>query len=251
LRGKAGAISVGLQDTPLFTVLNTVVDPLRNGVGRSNNLMPPASFRAANSILLRSAEWQGYSADAMLTLGENPADSRIGRQYGASFGYRDADRAVRLAYHNRSNATPATPDAPSARQWLLGANVGFARARLHGGIGINRGPNSTPLNSAGAPFGGLPPTPSAASNDVLLGISVPHGRWTAIATWVRKDDRGPADQDARQLALYGAYAFSRRTDVYAAHTWIANRHGAAYTAGNSEEPGTGNRQLALGLRHRF
>ena len=46
LRGRYGAVSAGLQDTPLFTTLNVVVDPLRNGIVRSNNLMPPTGFRA-------------------------------------------------------------------------------------------------------------------------------------------------------------------------------------------------------------
>jgi predicted porin len=59
LRGKLGSVSLGLQDTPLFTVLNVVVDPLRNGIIRSNNLMPPTGFRASNSVLYRSPTSRG------------------------------------------------------------------------------------------------------------------------------------------------------------------------------------------------
>jgi predicted porin len=87
LRGKAGAVSVGLQDTPLFTTLNTVIDPLGNGVGRSNNLKPPGGFRAGNSVLFRSTAWNGFSADAMVVAGESAGNSAIGRQYSGSFGY--------------------------------------------------------------------------------------------------------------------------------------------------------------------
>ncbi|GAB2839687.1 porin [Pseudoduganella ginsengisoli] len=251
LRGRLGAVSVGLQDTPLFTTLNTVIDPLRNGVGRSNNLMPPAGFRAGNSILFRSADWHGFSADAMVVAGEAAGNSEIGRQFGGSAGYSNGRFNVRLALHNRSNVTATAPDAPAARNWLLGANYDLQAVKLYGGLGVNRGPNSSPLNSAGAPFGGVAPVASSASNDALLGISVPRGSWTYIATVVHKDDRTRLNQDALQTALYAAYAFSKRTDVYAAHVLIHNRHGAGYTAGNSEEPGTGNRQVAVGLRHRF
>lgn len=251
LRGKAGAVSVGLQDTPLFTTLNTIIDPLRNGVGRSNNLMPPGGFRAGNSILYRSNAWRGISADAMFVAGEAAGDSDIGRQFGGSIGYGNGPLNVRLAMHNRSNATAKAPGAPSARNWLLGANYDWQFARLHAGVGVNRGPDSSPRNSSGAPFGGAAPVASSASNDVLLGLSVPRGQWTYIVTVVHKDDRTRLNQDALQTALYAAYAFSRRTDVYAAHVLIHNRNGAGYTAGNSEEPGTGNRQLAVGLRHRF
>lgn len=251
LRGKAGTLSIGLQDTPLFTTLNTVIDPLRNGIGRSNNLMPPGGFRAGNSILYRSHAWRGFSADAMWVAGEAAGDSAIGRHFGGSVGYGNGPLTIRLAMHNRSNATATASGAPSARNWLLGANYDGQIARVHAGVGVNRGPNSSPLNSTGAPFGGVAPVASSASNDMLLGLSVPRGAWTYIATVVYKDDRTRLDQDALQTALYAAYAFSRRTDVYAAHVLIHNRNGASYTAGNSEEPGTGNRQLAVGLRHRF
>jgi predicted porin len=47
------------------------------------------------------------------------------------------------------------------------------------------------------------------------------------------------------------YAFSKRTDIYTSVAVIRNLNGAAYTEGNSEEPGTGNKQFAVGLRHRF
>lgn len=251
LRGKAGAVSIGLQDTPLFATLNTVVDPLRNGIGRSNNLMPPGGFRAGNSVLLRSRSWNGFSADAMVVAGETAGNSAIGRQFGASVGYSKGPLTARLAMHNRSNASAAAPGAGPARNWLLGANVDLQVAKVYAGYGVNRGLNSSPLNSAGAPFGGVAPVASSASNDALLGVSVPRGPWTYIATLVRKDDRTRRDQDAVQTALYAAYAFSKRTDVYAAHVLIHNHNGAGYTAGNSEEPGTGNRQLAVGLRHRF
>src|ERR1017187_8374055 len=50
LNGDFGTITAGLQDTPYFTTLNTVVDPLRNGIARSNNLMASSGFRAANSV---------------------------------------------------------------------------------------------------------------------------------------------------------------------------------------------------------
>lgn len=251
LRGKAGAVSIGVQDTPLFTTLNTVIDPLRNGIGRSNNLMPPGGFRAGNSILVRSSQWHGISADAMLVAGEAVGNSAIGRQFGGSIGYGNGPLTVRLALHHRSNVSVTAPDAGAARNWLLGANIDLQLAKVYAGYGVNRGLNSSPLNSAGAPFGGVAPVPSSASNDAFLGVSVPRGAWTYIATVVHKNDRTRFDQDALQTALYAAYAFSKRTDVYAAHVLIHNSNGAGYTAGNSEEAGTGNRQLALGLRHRF
>ena len=72
-----------------------------------------------------------------------------------------------------------------------------------------------------------------------------------MASPVRKDDRTGFDQDARQTGLACTFAFSKRSDVYTSFALIRNENGAAYTEGNSEEPGAGDRQFTVGLRHRF
>jgi predicted porin len=246
-----GAVSVGLQDTPLFTTLNTVVDPLRNGIARSNNLMPSTGFRAGNSVLLRSADINGFSADFMVAAGEVAGDNRAGKALGGSLGYCNGPLNIRLAYHHRNNDSATLKGIGSGRNLLLGANYDFGVAKAWFGYGVDKGLNSSPLNSAVAAFGGPPPSPSTDSRDLLLGVSVPLGRHTVIATAIHKDDRGAPDQDAQQYALAYMYAFSKRSDVYASYARIRNHNGAGYTEGNSEEPGTGDRQLTVGLRHRF
>ncbi|MES2259191.1 MAG: porin [Pseudomonadota bacterium] len=248
---RLGAVSVGLQDTPLFTTLNTVIDPLRNGIARSNNLMAPTGFRASNSILYRSADINGFSGDAMIAAGEVAGDNAAGRALGGSFGYSKGPLAVRVAYHNKNNDTAVLKNTGSARNTLLGANYDFGPAKLWFGYEINQGLNSAPLNSPGASFGGKAPVASTDSSDLLLGVSLPRGANTVVASYVRKNDKTAWNQDAQQFALAYMYAFSKRTDVYSSYALIRNQNGAAYTEGNSEEPGTGNRQLTVGLRHRF
>ena len=246
-----GSVSIGLQDTPLFTTLNTVVDPLRNGIARSNNLMPSTGFRASNSVLARSADINGFSADFMAAAGEVTGDNRAGRSLGGSIGYCNGPLNVRLAYHNHNNDTATLKHTSSGRNFLLGANYDFGVAKAWFGYGVDKGLNSASLNSAIAVYGGTPPVPSTDSRDLLLGVSVPFGPHTVVATVINKDDRGSLNQDAQQYALAYMYAFSKRTDVYASYARIRNHNGAGYTEGNSEEPGTGDRQLTVGLRHRF
>ena len=248
---KLGAVSIGLQDTPLFTTLNTVVDPLRNGIARSNNLMPSTGFRANNSVLYRSPDVNGFSADAMYAAGEVAGDSSASRALGGSFGYSKGPLNVRLAYHNRNNDTATLKNTSSGRNTLLGANYDFGIAKAWFGYGVDKGLNSAPLNSPGAAFGGVPPTPSTDSRDLLLGVSVPFGASAVVATAIRKDDRTALNQDAQQYALAYMYALSRRTDIYTSYARIRNHNGAGYTEGNSEEPGIGDRQITVGLRHRF
>ncbi|KQZ32400.1 porin [Duganella sp. Root1480D1] len=248
---RLGSVSIGLQDTPLFTTLNTVVDPLRNGIARSNNLMPSTGFRASNSVLFRTADVNGFSADFMVAAGEVAGDSSASRSLGGSVGYAKGPLNIRLAYHNRNNDTATLKNTNSGRNFLLGANYDFEVAKLWFGLGVDKGLNSAPYNSAGAPFGGIAPTPSTDSRDLLLGVSVPFGPHTVVASVIRKDDRGVLNQDAQQYALAYMYALSKRTDVYTSYARIRNHNGAGYTEGNSEEPGLGDRQLTVGLRHRF
>jgi len=119
------------------------------------------------------------------------------------------------------------------------------------GYAINKGVNSAPLNNPLALFGGAAPVASTDSRDLLLAVARPWGANTVVASYVRKDDRTRFDQDAQQMGIAYTYAFSRRSDLYTSFARIRNQHGAAYTEGNSEEAGTGDRQFTLGLRHRF
>ena len=251
LRGRYGAVSAGLQDTPLFTTLNVVVDPLRNGIVRSNNLMPPTGFRAPNSVLYRSPEIAGFSGDLMYSAGEVAGDNAAGRAFGGSFGYSGGPLAARIAYHRKNNDSATVTGTDPARNLLFGASYDLGVARLHFGYEVNKGRNSAPLNNGAAVFGGPAPIASTDSRDLLLGAALPFGASTVVLTYVRMDDRTVHNQDAQQLGAAYMYAFSKRSDVYASYGVIHNHNGAAYTEGNSEEPGTGNRQIAMGLRHRF
>ena len=251
LRGNFGTVSIGVQDTPLFTTLNTVVDPLRNGIIRSNNLMAPTGFRTGNSILYRSPDIAGFSGDLMYVPGEVPGDSAASRAWGGSFGYSKGPFNARLAHHRRNNDTQTLKGLDDARNTLLGANYNFGPLRAYAGYEVNKGLNSSPLNNTQALFGGAAPVASTDSRDLLLAASAPWGASTLVASYVRKDDRSRFNQDARQFGVAYMYAFSKRSDLYTSFARISNRNGAAYTEGNSEEPGTGDRQFTLGLRHRF
>ena len=251
LRSNYGSVSVGLQDTPLFTTLNTVVDPLRNGIIRSNNLMAPTGFRAGNSVLYRSNLVAGFSGDLMYAAGEVAGDAQAARAVGGSFGYSKGPLNTRLAYHRRNNDTALVKNTEDARNTLFGANYDFGPAKGYFGYEINKGLNSSPLNNTAATFGGAAPVASTDSADLLLGVAVPFGPRTVVASYVRKNDKTARDQDAQQFGVAYMYAFSRRTDLYTSYAVIRNRNGAAYTEGNSEEPGTGNKQFTAGLRHRF
>jgi len=251
LSNPLGTVSVGLQDTPYFTTLNTIVDPLRNGIARSNNVMAATGFRAGNSILFRSNKVNGFNADLMYVAGEVTGDINAGRAIGGSIGYSDGPLNLRVAYHNKNNDTATIQNTSKARNLLFAANYDFGVAVAYFGYAIDQGFNSASLNNTAASFGGVAPTASTNSRDLQLGVSVPFGVQTVVATYIRKEDKTTLAQDAQQYAFAYMYAFSKRTDGYTSYAVIRNKNGAAYTEGNSEEVGTGNKQLTVGLRHRF
>ncbi|MDC8758385.1 porin [Janthinobacterium fluminis] len=251
LRGGFGSLTLGLQDTPHFSTLNAVVDPLRNGIARSNNLMTPTGVRARNSILYRSKPVNGFFGDFMYAAGEVAGDNAAGRALGGSLAYSAGPLNVRLAYHQRNNDTAVLKNTGNARNTLLGANYDFGPAKGYFGYAVDKGPNSSPLNNPAASFGGAAPVASTDSTSLLLGVALPLGTSTLIATYVRKDDKTAFNQDASQIALAYLYALSKRSDIYSSYARIRNKNGAAYTAGNSEEAGTGDKQFTFGLRHRF
>jgi predicted porin len=89
------------------------------------------------------------------------------------------------------------------------------------------------------------------SRDFLLGVSVPFGKHTFIASYINKDGRSALNQDAEQFGFGYTYALSKRTNIYAAWANIDNKRGATYTVGNNSELGTGDKAFNLGVRHTF
>lgn len=158
---------------------------------------------------------------------------------------------LRLGYHYRNNDT-ATSQASGARDTLLAATYNFGPVKGHLGVGIDKGVNSSNPRNPGNPYGyAVAPLASTDSTDLLLGLSSVRGPHTLMASYVRKDDKTPRDQDAAQVAIGHRYALSRRTDTYLVLSHIGNRRGAGYTVGHASDTGTGNQVVSAGVRHLF
>jgi len=254
LRGPAGTITVGRQYTPQFDTL-VLADPFSSGqVADAKNLMPStgdANTRMTNSIKYASANHGGISGELAYAPGETAGDAGRGRQFGGALAYARGALKLRLGYHYRNTDTPASRQG-GARDTLLAATYDFGRVKAHLGYGVDKGIGSSLPRNPNNPYGHAPaPGGTADSTDLLLGLTVSSGPHTVMASWVRKDDRTGANQDARQLALGHRYALSRRTDTYVALAHIVNRNGAGYTAGNASDAGSGNRAVSAGIRHQF
>ncbi|KQX86720.1 porin [Variovorax sp. Root473] len=242
LQGDFGSISLGRQYTPVALV-QTETDPFVTGMaGDSANLISAGGAggnnRMDNTVRYAYTGKSGLTADVVYGFGEATNDSRAHRQFGAAVGYVSGPIYVKLGYHNVNNAK-----AVPAKITFLGAKYDFGVATAHFNYVVNKG---------AAVFGLV----NDDSRDVLVGVSVPYGASRFMASYIRKDDRTSANNDANQIALGYTYFLSKRTSLYASIARIHNnaRAGAAtgfYRVGNATEQGLGSRAYNVGIRHAF
>lgn len=261
LRTRYGTLTFGRQYTPLFWAVTQVGDPFRTGyVGNAKSLLPTSGngTRTSNTIYYSMPELQHITAELAYSMGEQAGDDAAGRQFGGSIGYNGEKLKARLVYNNRNSdvaigaATAALPAASHdiGTNVLLVSNYDFGPFKGYFSYGVDKGYNSAPFGVANA-YGGVKPTPSTDSRDLLLGVQfqVVHG--TLSLMYMRKDDRTHFNQDAQQYSAAYSYPLSKRTDIYAAYGKMNNHHGAGYTVVNSSESGSGDSASTLGLRLTF
>jgi predicted porin len=251
----AGTLTLGRQYTPQYLAI-AAIDPFGSGTaGDTKNLMAAtgnSASRMDNSIKYASPSMNGFNAELVYGAGEVSGDSTAGRQFGAALAYASGPLTLRLAHHNRNNDTATVKNTSAAKNSVLTALYDFGVLKAHFAYGVDKGLNSALPRTLTNPFGyAVAPTPSTDSDVVLLGVTVPQGVGTWLASYIRKNDKTSFNQDAQQLAAGYRYYLSRRTDLYAVYAYIRNRNGAGYTAGSAIEGGTGNRGLNLGIRHTF
>jgi general bacterial porin, GBP family len=261
LKGGFGAVTLGRQYTPYFLTLSTVADPFAAGyAGSAKNLFPTVgnNTRTSNTIQYTSPKISGFSGDLAYSFGEQTGSSSAGRQYGAAVAYANGPLNARLAYNNKNNDTATAINQDKGSNTLLAGNYNFGVAKVFLAYGVDKGLNSAVLPTTKTnpnPFGAVVlqdrPVASTDSRDMLVGVAVPLGASTLLASYIRKDDKTRFNQDASQWALGYAYALSKRTSLYGSYAKITNDNGAGYTVGNNSEIGTGDQAFNFGVRHSF
>jgi len=262
---EAGTITLGRQYTMLYNAIQQVGDPFGAGyAGTAKNLFPVAGaeIRANNAIVYSTPKLNGFSGDAMYSLGEQAGNNSAGRQFGLGLNYSNGPLNTRLIYNNKNSDTSTNNNiAPVVvasshdvgRNVLFAANYDFNVAKGYFMFGSDKGFNSAPLYNTttvkpfGTTFG-----PSIDSNDLLIGTTVPVGQsGTVMASYIRKNDKTSLNQDADQYGIGYSYALSKRTSTYVAYAKIKNKNGAGYTVGNNTEAGTGDKAFNIGMKHTF
>ena len=252
---EAGTLTLGRQYTPIYNALAQVGDPFQAGLaGSAKNLFPAggANQRFSNSVLYKTPEFNGLSADLAYGFGEQKGSS-TGRSVSASVMYSNGPLNARLAYLNRNNDSSVgeiITERDIGHNTLLAVNYDFQVAKAYFMYGQNKGLNSSPLPNNLA----YTTTAVAASTDnrnYLLGASVPvSAAGNFIASWSKVDDK-EFSRDADQWAIGYTHALSKRTSTYIAYAKIKNKNGASYTVGNNADAGTGDKAFNVGMKHSF
>lgn len=250
-----GTLTLGRQYTPLYNTITTVADPFAAGfAGSAKNLLPTAGAetRTSNTILYVSPKLSGLSGELAYSMGEQVGSTKAGAQYGAAVTYGNGPLNLRAAYNYRNNDTSSTTPLGSGKNTLFAGNYDFGVLKVFAAYGIDKGLNSAPLANTANPYGALVrPTASTDSRDILVGLQVPFGVQTIIASYIHKDDKTSFNQDADQWGIAYTYSVSTRTLLYTSYAKINNKNGAGYTVGNNAETGSGNSAINFGIRHSF
>jgi predicted porin len=228
LGGQWGNVFLGRQYTPHYLALSQI-DPFGAGLAGDAANFIPTELRMNNTIKYTTPEWSGFNGELAYGFGETPGDNKANRQVGASIGYANGPIVVKLAHQRIENA--AATDR--SRNTLLAGKWDFGVAAASLGVDVNKGVGI------------------ADSRDYLVGVSVPFGASTFLASYIRKDDRSALNRDANQWALGYTYAMSKRTNLYSSYGRVNNKNGATYTVGNATEVGTGDKTFNIGVRHSF
>lgn len=257
LDSPLGLVTLGRQYNLVYEALTDVADPFHGGMaGSAANLVGYTTKRYDNTIKYQSPRSRsGLIGSVIYSFGESPYNSKVNRAYGATLGYEKGPVNLSITHQRKENLLDATGTTPpvdqSARNTLVAANVDFGRFVGYAAYGHSKGDGNQQWDESN-PYGAVVDRdPSTNSHDVLVGVAVPMGATTFLASYIHKDDRTLADRDANQFALGASYALSRRTNVYASFAKIQNRNGAAYTVGNATSRGAGDRAVNLGLKHAF
>jgi len=247
-RGQQGTLTIGRQYNLDYTTLNDVGDPFHGGLAAQS---APRGERADDSVAYEGRFANGLTTGAKWGKGDVDG-SPSGRAWGMSVGINLGPLNIRAAHQNRNVAKVTRYDqvdiSMAAKNSIVAANMRFGWGTAYTAYSASRGWGNSPLFNPDNPYGaGIASTRTTDSRDVLMGVAVPVSHSTTLlASYIRRNDRDPANNDARQLAVGATYAVSRSMDFYAAYSRI--QHLAGVNVG--VKPGNGA-SLNVGMRRAF
>ncbi|WP_417069605.1 porin [Niveibacterium terrae] len=249
-------LAVGRQLTPIYNNYS-IVDPFGLGmVGQSSNVFKHIDARASNAVTISTPVFaKGFAVDTIYStnkaVGSDEALANTGDdRYFSIFPKYSFGKSTVFAGYTQDKIK----NAEHKKQYfdVMGsldldvATLSLAYARVQDGTSQVNGEDKK-------------------WDRFLVGAKVPYGNLTGLVSFNYSKDKNGLNEKVAQYALGGAYAFSKRTDIYVAYAQEVTSDGVdaaaakvtdstkyAYTVGDGSNNGLGYRRgLNLGLRHRF
>jgi predicted porin len=237
LNGGFGQVRLGRQDNPIHVTLDAI-DPFGTGFsGNIEHFFNGYGSRSDNFISYGTPDLGGFNAQLAYAFGEVPGSTSAGRTLGGSVRYVSGPINVALSHHNQ-NVVATGVAVGNNKTTMVGGFYDFMIAKAHLAFARNDS------DRAGAT--------TVDSRDMMVGVSVPVGVGTVLASYLRKDNRLVSSADSNLWALGYIHQLSKRTSVYTSYGRIKN-DGAATIGfdGDTVARGADPSWLNVGLQHRF
>jgi predicted porin len=225
LQSSFGAIKLGRQYAPIHLAVDSI-DPFGTGMAGALNRVFSYTTRTNNTINV-STTAAGLTAQLAYSLGEQAADTTLGRGIDLGLGYANGPINVQFAHQNTKAAVLASGN--DVKVSMLGAAYDLGVAKVHAAFQNNK--------SEAAATG----VENVKSRNYMLGVSAPVGVGEVRASFARRDDRLGTDADFDQYAVGYVHNLSKRTNVYTSYA-RTNDRSAASLDGNL---------FNVGVQHKF
>lgn len=251
LQGPWGTVRAGKVYTPAFATLALVADPSGTySVLTSTNLMESHGVRLNNGVIYNTPGFDpwtyarsGFYGAVAHYFGESTESSSRNNATGWNVGYGEGPLVVELSQQATNVYTSAVQDVDS-RSTIVAANYDFD---------VAKGYIAYATNSARNAVGGIK---AKDNTDLLLGVYIPVGVAAVTVSYIRKDDRLPANNDASVVGATYDYFLSKRTKLTLGYAKLHKRNAASsqrlangYTGTTAANGGTS--AVTLGVTHRF
>jgi predicted porin len=252
LQGPWGTVRAGRIYTPAFATLALVADPTATySVLTSTTLMETHGVRLNNGVIYNTPGFDPWTYARSGVYGAvahyfgEAATGGVSRNSatGLNVGYGDGPLVIELSHQKTNLYTSATLDVDSSST-LLAANYNFGFARGFIAFSDNGAKNT------------VTDAKTKDNTDFLLGAIIPVGVSAVTVSYIRKNDKLPANNDAYLWGATYDYLLSKRTKFSFGYAKIHNKNPSnfykvanGYTGTTAANGGTS--ALTLGISHRF
>lgn len=233
--GGFGTVRAGRMWSPYYTTFFNI-DPFGDGLlAGATNLMGGGGYRVSSAINYVTPVMGGFYGDVTYGFGQTSAAPTAGSLYTIKTGYAAGPVDVVFAHHNQKNNVGV---GGAAKSTLLGATYDFKVVKLH--VSFDWLTDDTAVGGT-----------VMDQRDGLLGVSVPLGVGTLIASYIRKSDKLTANSDAQQMSVGYTHPLSKRTLLYTSFSNMSNDAGSRARLAATAPAGASASSLLFGVMHSF